>query len=429
MSVNATKPVKAPKAVTVVDATVEAKQPITEAVKVKKEPIVIPMPKYDNKSPWAFAIPIKDQEPVTNLGTLKVDGIEQTPTLEKVTVKDFEPSKDHTPILTLSWDIKRSLNEHVFNVFEVKIGDGQTTFYLVTLDSEVEITPTNITLPGISVFSNKNKLVVVNSKSINDTVIGESILENVSTENCIINQSIIINNDKHQNKRTLSFHNVYRARRIYKDVQLKKTQVYNTELSKGQYIKSSFNGSFVSGNGLSRVSESELFETSVSGAEIYLKKAMLYDTTVYGGTTKPVTITSSRFSDTKINGGEIYLTSQFDYLSITSINGSVEFIRSSASGFDIGLGYYNLKNFSIDSDRETIETHVRGLVSLGEIVGFVQDPKPTVKELDPITQSLVTYITDAIVSRLKVIKVLQAAKGLDSFFGNYRYEYEDIFAF
>lgn len=324
------------------------------------------------------------------------------------------------------WDFSSSYEGPDMSLF-VFTYDGQTFYVLMDENSSF--------VRDDDIYYNHTKggaLLMINSSSHNDQFVNSNVLVNVDSVQSTLNKSIIV-----VNSRSIGRDNTWGSggpfrigdkREKYEQVRLLRTDVIDSELSKGRYVDSSFSKSSVTSSGKdNEVKSTNLTESRIHGARLTLKGLRGEGLDVHSSgdiTLKGISLLLKqtwRFSS-------VYVTNRFAFTEIdylTARDCGIKMVRINPTEVEVRVHEWK-DGFSLklDATRPTIEEALRKAIE--EDKNKKEVPVPAVtpgfgfgfpggyaparfgppNPGETIQQVALQYLVDQVSSRLGMIQLL-----------------------
>lgn len=363
-------------------------------------------------------------------GTFMVEGVLQEPievglTVQFNRIQSSELKRD----FYLPHPINQMYSDKVFSLYRQRTGEFEA-YYLLDGNSTVTLNggdarpgyyrPRNLTAGGV--------LILINSSSNDDIVLGDSSLINTESAYNVLNNTMLARTKDPINGPRFPFDHweenlpvkkqEVKERFNVRETQFKQVQCIDSELSRGVYRSSSFNNSHVRGSGHVTVERSNLYETEVTGTRITIESSHL--TKSYVASEAELLVKHVRFNGSHVRSKSIFIPNKFCYLELDTPQNKMFFVRSSRREFDLGNNMHSMERFKLDAPSEDIRRQVAIQLSM--------DPEGFHTRATLITRSVANYIADSILSRLRVIRLLDEAKQLVEEVGERRHDYDDIYS-
>lgn len=325
--------------------------------------------------------------------------------------------------------IETMYRDKVFSLYSHQ-GNGAEVFYLLDGNSTVTLGggETRLAFHRPTNALSRGALVLINSSSTDDMVLGDSLLVNTESAHNLLNNSVLARTKESPVGAYPGFSQYLlpapastediKERLNIKECQLKRSSVFDSFLTKGLYRDAQIHDSHVKGSGYVTVETSSLMETEISGTRIVIKGANLNRCNVSAD--GELLLKYSRFSGTRIRASSIYIPNKFNYLELDTPQHKLYFVRSTPREFDMGTQQYSMERLRLDVGEEEI----RKLVAAGLSVD--QEGLPARQTM--LTRSVAGYLTDSIRSRLRVIRLLDDAKQLVREVGSSTRPWDDMYA-
>jgi hypothetical protein len=363
-------------------------------------------------------------------GTFMVEGVLQEPIETGLTVQF---NRIQSNVLQrdfyLPHPVNRMYADKVFSLYRQRTGEFEA-YYLLDNNSTVTLSggdarpgyyrPRNLSAGGV--------LILVNSSSNDDIVLGDSSLINTESAYNVLNNTMLARTKDPVNGPRFPFDHweenlpvqkqEVKERLNIRETQFKHVSLIDSEVSRGVYRHSSFNNSIVRGSAHVTVERSNLYESEVLGTRITLEAAHL--TKSYVSSESELLVKHVRFSGSHVRSKSIYIPNKFCYLELDTPQNKMFFVRSSRREFDLGNNMHSMERFKLDAPSEDIRRQVA--------IQLAMDPEGFHTRATLITRSVANYIADSILSRLRVIRLLDEAKQLVEEVGERRHDYDDIYS-
>lgn len=335
------------------------------------------------------------------------------------------------------------LSARVFNLF-VGMSNGMKTVYLVDQDSHVEIPKdegrNNYWIGHHGMAGNKQGiLVLISSSSKRDTVVGESILVNTDSSDNLLNSSYLIATREQPRPHEVHFlrHDDHRQsehdpwnshkkiefplvknRAIHVNSRFKRATITDSFVSPGQYHSVHIRNSVIEGASSCAVSNSSVIKTTLFGTVVALKQSNLSECGIRSE--GELYIKYTPFNHLHLSTKKALILNKFNYLSLDTSRGKLLLVRTGRHEFDLGSSVYDFQRLKLNASEEEVCKVISGIMS------FDEEGMPVA--LTSITSSFVNYLTESVMSRLKVIRLLDEAKALVNETGMRSHGYEDFYS-
>lgn len=361
-------------------------------------------------------------------GILSIDGIVQTPLLTGVTVERNRLNTENSDYaLYIPYFLNITDKSKTFSIYHVTI-DKCEVIYALDNSSTVELSAAT---HGIRPF-HRNKLttagslLLINSSSKNDVIIGDNALSNAATSNCLLNSSTIFQDDAPKENYGLPWPELTRMGEFtpnqitIKDSQFKRSTVQNSTVSPGTYIDARVRDANIESTTHANFTRVDIWKCRINATRtVLIRDAQLHSC---GFTSESdLIIESSRFSNIYASVPSINIPNKFSYLELDAPWGILSLVRASRSEFSLGTSHYRQERFKLNVSRETILEFVKAQAdTMSWTEGKVTNTL--------ITDSIAEYLVDSIMSRLAVINLLDSALQLAQEMTGFRSTYEDPYS-
>lgn len=331
-------------------------------------------------------------------------------------------------------------SKRVFNLFVVS-GDGSKTVYLVDQDSYVDH-PSDRTRNfswGSGGFINPKQgvLVLIGSSSKRDSILGENVLINADSSDNLLNSSTLIatreqprphevrflrHDDHRQSDEPWDYNKLtdlpmVKNRAVFADSKFKRAIILDSFLSPGLYVGAHVRNSVIEGASRCHVRNSSIIKSTLFGTSAHLKNTNLTDCGIRAEGELHIKYTV--FNHLHLSGKKVMIVNKFNYLSLDTARGKMYLVRSSRHDFDLGSSVYDFQTLKLTVSEEEVRRVICSIMSIDE-EGIPQ-------AMTSITNSFANYLTEAVMSRLKVIRLLDEAKGLVNDAGMRSNSYDDVY--
>lgn len=361
-------------------------------------------------------------------GILSIDGVVQTPLLTGVTVTRNRLNTENSDYgLYIPYVMGETAKDKVFSVYRIEI-DKAEVIYALDNESTVELSSdASMRRP----FSRHRamgvgSLILINSVSKHDTIMGESSLLNAATSNCLLNSSVLCRiDDPKPAANNLpwggcdSLNEFSENRMVVKNSQFKRATIENSDITPGTYIDTYVRDSRVESTGHVTLLRTDIYKSRVDAPRVLLRDVNAISCTFSSET--ELTIEASRFSNIYTTSGSIHIPNKFCFLELDTPWGKLNFIRATRNEFSLGAGHYRQERFKLDVTREEILEFVKSQAGFGSWSG---DKTPSTL----ISDSIAEYLADSVMSRLTVINLLDSARQLVNDISGNRALYEDPYS-
>lgn len=364
-------------------------------------------------------------------GTFMVEGVLQEPIETGLTVQfNRIQSSVIQRDFYLPHPVNRMYADKVFSLYRQRTGEFEA-YYLLDNNSTVTLNggdprpgyyrPRNLSAGGV--------LILINSSSNDDIVLGDSSLINTESAYNVLNNTMLARTKDPVNGPRFPFDHwednlpvvqkqEVKERLNIRETQFKHVSLIDSEVTRGVYRHSSFNNSSVRGSGHVTVERSNLYETEVIGTRVTLEAVQF--TKSYVSSESELLVKHVRFNGSHVRSKSIYIPNKFCYLELDTPQNKMFFVRSSRREFDLGNNMHSMERFKLDAPSEDIRRQVA--------IQLAMDPEGFHTRATLITRSVANYIADSILSRLRVIRLLDEAKQLVEEVGERRHDYDDIYS-
>ena len=367
-------------------------------------------------------------EKVQATGTFIFEGVLQEPIETGLKVDYNRISSVHLDnAFYLPHPVAQMYADKVFSLYLLRTA-GSEAYYLLDGNSTVTLGGGEVKLSFHAPRSVpcRGVLVLINSSSNEDVVIGESALINTESAHNVLNNSVLARTKEPSPDYCSEFYKVGEAvpvkdikeRLNIKECQFKRTSVFDSVVTKGVYRDSQIRDSKIFGVGYTTVTTSQLMDANIRGTRVLIKGAHLDKTSITAE--GELLVKYSRFTGAHIRASSIYIPNKFNYLEVDTPQHKLYFVRSTVKDFDIGTQTYSMERMRLDVDEVEIRKLVASQMS-ADHEGFATRPSM-------LTRSIASYLTDSIRSRLRVIRLLDEAKQLVREVGATTQPWDDIYA-
>lgn len=370
-------------------------------------------------------------EKVQATGTFINEGVLQEP-IETGLVVDYNriSSTLLDKAFYLPHPVGQAYQDKLFSLYKLTIREREV-YYLLDSNSTVSLGGGDAR-PGFNIrqpyVPSHGVLCLINSSSNDDVVIGESTLVNTESAYNVLNNSVLARTkepnyeygpglDYIMDIPVVRKHEV-KERMNIRECQFKRASVFDSRLTKGVYRDSQIRDTRIDGSGYVTVGTSQLSDANIRGTRVTIKGVHLSKSGVISE--GELLLKYCRFSGVHISAKAVYIPNKFSYLELDTPQHKLYLIRSTRRDFDLGVNLHNLERFRLDATEEDIQKHVAIQLAL-DPEGF--HTRPTL-----ISCSIASYMTDSIVSRLKVIRLLDEAKQLVRETGDHSRPWDDIYS-
>lgn len=363
-------------------------------------------------------------------GTFIYEGVLQDPieTGLKVDYNRIRSQHLETPFY-LPHPVSQLYTDKLFSLYRLRNGDVEV-YYLLDGNSTVSLGggDTRLDYHRRQNVPNRGVLVLINSSSNDDLVIGESTLINTESAYNLLNNSVLActkENDPHyprgfgyMNDEPVPVCKEVKERFNVKECLFKRTSVFNSSITKGEYRDSQIHDTLISGTGFVQIGASQIFDSNIRGTRVTMKGNSLTKCGVHSE--GELLLKYSRFTGQHIKANSIYIPNKFCYLEIDTPQHKMYLVRATRRDFDLGVNVHNMERLRLDAPKEEIEKVVACQLSL--------DPEGFYTQPTSLSRSVASYLTDSITSRLKVVRLLDEAKQLVREVGDRTRPWDDIYA-
>ena len=367
-------------------------------------------------------------EKVQATGTFIFEGVLQEPIETGLKVDYNRISSVHLDnAFYLPHPVAQMYADKVFSLYLLRTA-GSEAYYLLDGNSTVTLGGGEVKLSFHAPRSVpcRGVLVLINSSSNEDVVIGESALINTESAHNVLNNSVLARTKEPSADYCEPFYKVSEAvivkdikeRLNIKECQFKRTSVFDSVVTKGVYRDSQIRDSKIFGAAYTTVTVSQVMDTSIRGTRVTIKGTHLDKTSITAE--GELLVKYSRFTGAHIRASSIYIPNKFNYLEVDTPQHKLYFVRSTPKDFDIGTQTYNMERMRLDVNEDEIRKLVAGQMST--------DPEGFATRPSMLTRSIANYLSDSIRSRLRVIRLLDEAKQLVREVGATTQPWDDIYA-
>lgn len=275
-------------------------------------------------------------------------------------------------------------------------------------------------------------LIMINSTSHNDHFINSVVLANVESSNNTLNQShIIVNSSRIGPQRGWGGSSPFKvgdSRQKYSDLRLKKTDVIDSSLTRGQYYSCNFTNSCVTGTNTyeNHIKNTYLTECRIRGSRVKLKN-LTGEALDFNAEGEVLVKGVGRLNNHQWHFPSIHVTNRFAFTEIdyvTRHDHGIKMVRTTETEVEIALQRWKEGiKVAIDAPRHTVELAIRDGLKEGKEKklepaqfsgGFGSFPYQPLGSLsyrgekpgDGIRNYMDSYIVDQVVSRLGMIQML-----------------------
>lgn len=305
------------------------------------------------------------------------------------------------------------LSEYVVNV------DGKVmTFYLDNKSSVVMDT----TKLGISDdydyyvsrhYQGGATVIVFNSNSLNNLFQGDNQLRNVDISGSVLNASSVHGQSERsgfqytRKKVRNAFEQVREfkyPRHRHSGLRLRKSSVVDCTLAAGYYSKCSLNSSSTYSDRNLRYSSVMLDNSEIRASSQCLERVNAYDTIIT--CEAHATVRNVNLNGDRITQRSLLMQNKFNFLKVDLPTDTLCMGRTSATEADIYIFTNTPKRILLSDSREEVEKAVSEVIT-GR--AYRWDEAPPAPDNNPLAQSIIKYATDAVMSRLEMIRILDSA--------------------
>lgn len=309
-----------------------------------------------------------------------------------------------------------------FNIYELDV-KGRKLFLAMDSQSKlvIEAQPAHHHfVPGNGNLVPSAIVVMINSSSHNDFFVGESSLINVDSKNNVVNNSHLEATKKEQGNNWRIFLDEIgdkdrfvageTQRHVYEGCRFKRSRIENSSLADGYYMETQISNAEIKSNGRIDVRGGRVSRSRIVGSDVYLDNASVNASTIdCSGAVRVnrISLNTEHFRTTGLN-----LNNKFAYATITAPHYSdLRLVRVSLNEFELGDGIQrttlNIKDGpgKISEKIETLFNRMKGRQSDDGDRGRFDREAP-----DTFTRSILRYIMDSVLSRLRVIEMIDSAQ-------------------
>jgi len=361
--------------------------------------------------------PTQDNSPqvvVRGVAVEPVAALTYTGEKESITHKDIT--------FYLPWPTER-FKDTQFNIYELeqkgrKIYLAMDSLSKFTVEAE---NPHCFFIPGNGQLQPNSIVVMVNSSSANDYFVGESSLINVESRNNVVNNSHLEANRKDQGNQWLRFldgtgveKDTFKAgehrRHSYTGCRFKRARVENCLLGDGYYLETQLTDVEIRSNGRVDVRGGRISRCRIIGSDIFLDNASLNTTTI--DCSGSVRINRMSMNSEHFRTSGLYLSNKFGYTTITAPHwADLRFVRVSLNDFELSDGVHTA-SFKLGDGIPKVGEEIETLFN--RMKGKSLEARADRNRFDSVapdsfTRSILRYIVDSVMSRLRVIEMIDSA--------------------
>lgn len=319
----------------------------------------------------------------------------------------------------LPWPTER-FKDMSFNIYQLEDKGRKINLAMDPLSKFViEPSPSHFHfVPGNPQFTAPAVIVLINSTSSNDYVVGESLLINVESRNNVLNNSQLTASRKDQGRSYGLFayektEDVFKVgedhRHTYVGCRFKRSRIENALLSDGYYFETQIVDSEIKSNGRIDVRGGRVTRSRLVGSDITLNDANLVQFSAE--CTGSIRVNRQTLNAELYTTSGLYLNNKFAKTTITAPHYSdIRLVRVSLNEFELGDGY-NSVTLKINEGSGEVMDKVESLFA--RMKGKVQEETNRERYdragMDNFTRSILRYVTDSVASRLRIIEMIDSA--------------------
>lgn len=329
------------------------------------------------------------------------------------------------PGATLPQYLDKSVFGKTFSLYLYKDHESEVYYYL-DADSTVSIGGGDPKTGYYRHRTTKNGvLVLINSSSTDDIVIGESVLANTDSSYSVLNQSTIAKTKNPADPWELvpvegkdGNDHVVKTRLAIRECEFKRCLMLDSTFPSGRYIETHLTQSSVDSSGYTHVLNTTLQKSTVRGSRVTLEGNRIYDSNIHSD--GEVTIKNCVFKATHVRGKSLFIPNKFNYLELDTPLHKLYLVRSSPKEFDVGFTSHGMERFRLNDGDRQLERFIFRMANV--------DPEGSPQRSTIISDSISQYMLDSIRSRLTVINTLDAAEQLVLDTNLYQRPWDDIYS-
>lgn len=326
----------------------------------------------------------------------------------------------------------KGVDKKTFSRYVAEI-DGRTVEFLLDDLSKVVINAPFFNsgrYDSLAASSMNSTLVLINSTSTDDSVLGDNYLLNVTSKSNVLNRSSLAGTRMYTGARDYMYNELNEKpddmdtvpRQKHENCQFKETRVTDSELSPGYYSRSTINQSKVKSSRTVYARGCELTKATYDGKSVTMTRvnSVSMSVTAEG----EITLQNLKLNNEYLNARSLYMPNKFASLTVDFPVQELKLIRTSKDEVELGFYQNDCVRFGMTPTREEVLEGIRDLLKRNN---HSHSRSPAAD--NPFSESFLEYAADAVVSRLGVIVMMDAATAVVNEM-NHRYnDYDDPYMF
>lgn len=360
-----------------------------------------------------------------------INGIQITPTATDIPLQHGRLGRGSSAQMYVPF-YHKGVDKKVFSRFVAEI-DGRTVEFFLDDKSKVVINAPFFNsgrYDSLAASAMNSTLVLLNSSSIDDSVIGDNYLLNVASKSNVLNRSQLAGTRMFTGPRDYMFNESNEKpddmdtvpRQKHENCQFKEARITDSELSPGYYSRSTVNQSKIKSSRTVYVRHCELTKATYDGKSVTMTRvnSVSMSVTVEG----EITLQNLKLNNEYLHARALYMPNKFAALTVDFPVQELKMIRTSVTEVELSFYQTDSVRFNLTPTREEVLEGIRDLMKRNN-----HSHSRTPAAENPFTESFLEYAADAIVSRLGVIVVMDAATAVVNEM-NHRYnDYDDPYMF
>jgi hypothetical protein len=319
----------------------------------------------------------------------------------------------------------------------VAVLDGRQVEFLLDELSKVVVSNNyfgNSRYDQLTAQNAQSSLLLINSSSVNDSVIGENYLLNVDSKNNVFNRSSVSATRMFSGPRDYQFTELTEKpersdlvpRQKFEHCQFKETRVTDSELSPGYYSRSTLTQSRVRSNRTVYVRSCELNKASFDGKAVSLKRVNSVSMSV--NAEGEINVSNIKLSNDYMTVRSLYMPNKFSLLTVDFPVQELKMVRTEPAEIELSFFTNDSVRFGLTPSREDVLEGIRDLIKRNNYGHYRNGSGSGID--NAFSESFLDYAADAVMSRLRVIGVLDAATNVvNEMNQNYNDNYDDPYMF
>lgn len=379
---------------------------------IKNAERVLKMAGLDPESKISEAVAQALQNTQAN-GTFINEGVLQEPIETGLRIMNTRINSDYLEYgFNIPYKLVGEYEDKTFSLYRLITSENEL-YFIMDNNSTVNISGGDTRPNGYRhrQVAQRGVLLLINSSSNDDVVLGESTLVNTESAFNVLNGTTLVRHKEprggyprifRQSEDANLFVRQTKERFNVSECRFKRASIWNSEIAKGEYAEVQILDSAIRSAGFAHVAWSQIEDSTIKGSRITTHMANLKESTVQ--CEGEVALRHYRASHVHIGAKAVYIPNKFCFLEVDTPQHKLYFVRVSRNEFELGSNPNHLKRFSLNASAEELRMHIITQLAVDE-EGF---PINTTSLIASVGQ----YLTDVVVSRLKVVRLLDEAQAL-----------------